>query len=55
MIWGCMALAGLVMLSFVERRSDSGAYIELLEEKLPGSLVKWMSENQHFDKMVIIF
>ena len=55
MIWGRMAMAELGKLAFVERRSYLGAYIELLEEKLPGSLVKWMSENQHFYKMVIIF
>ena len=55
MIWGCMTWGRLCSLAFVHGRLNSKAYIELLEENLSGSLVKWMSENQHFYKMVIIF
>ena len=55
MIWGCMTWGGLGHLAFVQSRLDSKAYIELLEENLSGSLVKWMSQNLQFDKKDMVF
>lgn len=55
MIWGCMTWAGLGLLHFIESRLNSEAYIELLEENLPGSLVKWQHQGDPVDRRSIIF
>lgn len=41
MIWGCMSWAGLGLMVFIDGSLDSNGYCDLLEEALPGSLVKW--------------
>ncbi|SOV09613.1 uncharacterized protein UDID_19024 [Ustilago sp. UG-2017a] len=41
MIWGCMTWAGLGLMVYIDGRLNSECYIELLEEAVPGSILKW--------------
>ena len=41
MIWGCMTWAGLGLMVYIDDKLNSEHYIELLEEAVPGSILKW--------------
>ncbi|KAJ1571071.1 hypothetical protein NDA11_007531 [Ustilago hordei] len=41
MIWGCMTWAGLGLMVYIDDKLNSEHYIELLEEVLPSSILKW--------------
>ena len=41
MIWGCMTWAGLGLMVYIDDKLNSECYIELLEEVVPSSILKW--------------
>ncbi|KAJ1596082.1 hypothetical protein NDA11_004475 [Ustilago hordei] len=41
MIWGCMTWAGLGLMVYIDGKLNLECYIELLEEAVPGSILKW--------------
>ncbi len=46
MIWGCMTWAGLGLMVVVNGKLNSESYVSLLEEALPGSILKW-KQSKH--------
>ncbi|SPO26551.1 related to Transposase [Ustilago trichophora] len=55
MIWGCMSWAGLGLMVYINGTLNSDRYCNLLEEALPGSLVKWKQKQAIPPRHRIIF
>ncbi|CBQ70385.1 related to Transposase [Sporisorium reilianum SRZ2] len=55
MIWGWMTWAGLGLIVFIDGTLNSEHYIELLEEAVPGSMVKWKQKQAIPPRHRIVF
>ncbi|SPC66544.1 uncharacterized protein UHOD_12257 [Ustilago sp. UG-2017b] len=55
MIWGCMTWAGLGLMVYIDGRLNSEHYIELLEEVVPGSILKWKNIQRIPSRDKLIF
>ncbi|ETS60637.1 hypothetical protein PaG_05289 [Moesziomyces aphidis] len=55
MIWGCMTWAGLGLMVVVNGKLNSESYVSLLEEALPGSILKWKQKQALPSRDVMVF
>jgi transposase len=55
MIWGCMTWTGLGLMVAIDGNLNSESYIDLLEEALPGSILKWKQKQVLPPRDVMIF
>ncbi|KAJ1031654.1 hypothetical protein NDA13_002045 [Ustilago tritici] len=55
MIWGCMTWAGLGLMVYMDGKLNFEHYIELLEEAVPGSILKWKNIQRILPRDKLIF
>ncbi|SPC64647.1 related to Transposase [Ustilago sp. UG-2017b] len=55
MIWGCMTWAGLGLMVYIDVKLNLECYIELLEEAVPGSILKWKNIQRILPRDKLIF